>query len=72
MADRVADEGEAAQDDEGAHDGADDADQDRRHQAALHEAVGQRVEDEVEHVSAASSWKCRSPRARRRGDGRRR
>ena len=35
MAHRVADEGEALQDDERPHDGANDPDQDCRHEAAL-------------------------------------
>ena len=49
VADRVADERETAQDDEGAHHRADDPDEDGRHEASLHEAVGHRVEEEVEH-----------------------
>ena len=51
VADRIADEGEPAQDDEGAHHRADDADQDGRHEPALHEAVGHRAQEEVEHLS---------------------
>ena len=46
VADGVADEGQTAQDDERAHHRADDPDQDGRHQSALHEAVGHRVEEE--------------------------
>ena len=50
MADGVADERQPAQDHERAHHRADDPHQDGGDQAALHEAVGHRLEEEVEHV----------------------
>ena len=48
----VADEREALEDDERAHHRADDADEQRRDEAALHEAVGQRIEEQpIESIS---------------------
>ena len=55
VADGVADERQSLEDDEGAHHGAHDADDQRRGQPALHEAVGQRVHEQVDH-RRASSW----------------
>ena len=72
MADGVADEREAAQDDERAHHRADDPDEDGGHQAALHEAVGHRLEEEVEHLSPPRRGSAVRRRATDRGDGRRR
>ena len=57
VADGVADEREALEDDERAHDRADDADEDRGDEAALHEPVAQRVEHEADRViSERPSW----------------
>ena len=55
VADRIADEREALEHDEGAHHRADDADDQRRYEAPLHEAVGQRIDEQLDH-RRASSW----------------
>ena len=57
----VADEGQAAQHDEGTHHRAHDPDQDRGHQATLHEPEAHRVEEELQHAHRRPSWKWRSP-----------
>ena len=57
VADGVADEGEALEDDERAHHRADDADQHRRDEAPLHEAIRQRIGHERDGVhQRRSSW----------------
>ncbi len=46
----VADEGEPFQHDERPHHRADDPDEDRGHEAALHEPVAERIRDEPDDI----------------------
>ena len=72
VADGVADEREALEDHEGAHDRAHDPDEQRRDQAALHEAVRHRVGEEADRSISARRRGSAARRAPHRGGARRR